>query len=465
MRFWATSERRWTTTSGSPASSTRRSTRTRAARSRTSPSSTRWRRAARRRRSTASRTSSSRRRPRSSRAREPADPRHRRHGQADHREPRPRYDHQHPLRNAEPLHSLRPLRPRPLRGGGRLPRLSRLHPPRQAASSGRASRPTRGGASPRSACATRLRSSCRTSRTFPRASSRGSPSSTGRRSGSLAYLPLVIDDRAIGVLTVQSEARGAITTRHLTLMEALAPYVAIAVENSLIHDRLETLNRAIRGEKEELEKAAVSITHLANHDPLTGLPNRRLLFELLQNTFAVARAQRHQGRLDLRRPRRLQADQRQARPPGGRQGPRRRSPSAFAQCSERRTPSRGSAATSSSPSSRRSGTRRTSPSPRGRYSRSAANPSRVEGEECRVGFSMGIAVFPDDGDSIEAIVSAADEAMYRVKRAYQERLRLRRRPSPGSTRRSLTGQAKGRDNLRPRSQGRKSWHPRHQKSL
>ena len=39
--------------------------------------------------------------------------------------------------------------------------------------------PTRAGASPRSACATRLRSSCRTSRTFPRASSRGSPSSTG----------------------------------------------------------------------------------------------------------------------------------------------------------------------------------------------------------------------------------------------------------------------------------------------
>ena len=29
---------------------------------------------------------------------------------------------------------------------------------------------------------------------------------------------------------------------------------------------------------------------------------------------------------------------------------------------------------------------------------------------------MGIAVFPDDGDSIETIMSAADEAMYRVKR-------------------------------------------------
>ena len=43
-------------------------------------------------------------------------------------------------------------------------------------------------------------------------------------------------------------------------------------------------------------------------------------------------------------------------------------------------------------------------------------PIMVEGAECRVGFSMGIAVFPDDGDSIEAIMSAADDAMYRVKR-------------------------------------------------
>jgi diguanylate cyclase (GGDEF)-like protein len=42
-------------------------------------------------------------------------------------------------------------------------------------------------------------------------------------------------------------------------------------------------------------------------------------------------------------------------------------------------------------------------------------PLVIEGDRCRVGFSMGIALFPDDGDSIELIVNAADAAMYRVK--------------------------------------------------
>ena len=40
-------------------------------------------------------------------------------------------------------------------------------------------------------------------------------------------------------------------------------------------------------------------------------------------------------------------------------------------------------------------------------------PLKIEGSRCRVGFSMGIALFPDDGDTIELIVNAADAAMYR----------------------------------------------------
>ena len=43
-------------------------------------------------------------------------------------------------------------------------------------------------------------------------------------------------------------------------------------------------------------------------------------------------------------------------------------------------------------------------------------PFMVEGATCMVGVSMGIAGFPDDGSSMERVVSAADAAMYRVKR-------------------------------------------------
>ena len=43
-------------------------------------------------------------------------------------------------------------------------------------------------------------------------------------------------------------------------------------------------------------------------------------------------------------------------------------------------------------------------------------PFFVDGTRCLVGLSMGIAVFPDDGSSIERVVSSADAAMYVVKR-------------------------------------------------
>ena len=43
-------------------------------------------------------------------------------------------------------------------------------------------------------------------------------------------------------------------------------------------------------------------------------------------------------------------------------------------------------------------------------------PHRLAGEERNVGTSIGIAAYPDDGDSGEAVIKAADEAMYFVKK-------------------------------------------------
>ncbi len=243
----------------------------------------------------------------------------------------------------------------------------------------------------------------------------GEPIHYGPPAGSLMFLPLVIDDRAIGLLTVQSERRSAITSRHLTLVEALAPYVAIAVENSLIHDRLEALNHAIRGEKEELEKAAVSITHLANHDPLTGLPNRRLLFELLQKTFDIAR--RSGTKVGV-----IYIDLDDFKPINDRLGHLAGDRALVAIAERLRAMLRASDTVA-----RVGGDEFVAVLASVRDVQDIAlaakkileecgQPLSVEGNVCTVGFSMGIAVFPDDGDAIEPIVNAADAAMYRVKR-------------------------------------------------
>jgi diguanylate cyclase (GGDEF)-like protein len=111
----------------------------------------------------------------------------------------------------------------------------------------------------------------------------------GKSTQSIVCIPLAIEDRSIGVLTIQNYKAHAYSPRHLGLLEALAPYIAIAVENALIHDRLEELNKALSVEKRRLERATLKISHLANHDSLTGLPNRRLLFELAGKALESAR--------------------------------------------------------------------------------------------------------------------------------------------------------------------------------
>ncbi len=243
----------------------------------------------------------------------------------------------------------------------------------------------------------------------------GEPIHYGPPAGSLMFLPLVIDDRAMGVLNIQSQSRGALTPRHLALVEALAPYVAIAVENSLIHDRLETMNRAIRGEKEELEKAAVTITHLANHDPLTGLPNRRLLFELLQKTFDIAT--RNGAKVGV-----IYIDLDDFKPINDKLGHAAGDRALVAVADRLRVMLRASDTVARVGGDEFVAVLATVKD-RDDITQAAAKileeggmPFTIDGTPCKVGFSMGIAVFPDDGASIERIVSAADAAMYGVKR-------------------------------------------------
>jgi diguanylate cyclase (GGDEF)-like protein len=242
----------------------------------------------------------------------------------------------------------------------------------------------------------------------------GEPIHYGPASGSIIFLPLVIDDRSIGLVTVQSTTRSALNSRHLVLVETLAPYVAIAVENSLIHEKLDAMNRSIRGEKEELEKETATITHLANHDPLTGLPNRRLLFELLQKTFEIAR--RSGTKVGV-----LYIDLDNFKPINDRFGHFAGDHALVAVAERLKAMLRASDTVA-----RVGGDEFVAVlgSAKGRDDVAAAaqkildecaEPFSIEGHPYKVSLSMGIAIYPDDGDTIERIVSAADAAMYRIK--------------------------------------------------
>jgi signal transduction histidine kinase/ligand-binding sensor domain-containing protein len=70
------------------------------------------------------------------------------------------------------------------------------------------------------------------------------PPVAGKPVASIIYLPLMHQDRVIGVVTAQSFRKHAYTEYHLNILRNLATYVAIALENADAYRRLtETLDR------------------------------------------------------------------------------------------------------------------------------------------------------------------------------------------------------------------------------
>jgi len=236
----------------------------------------------------------------------------------------------------------------------------------------------------------------------------------GKPGLSFLYLPLSIEKKVIGVLTVQSYSKESYTDQHLRFLTALAPFAAIAVENALIHVRVEELNRELQGEKEQLERATHQISYLANHDSLTGLPNRRLLFELLRKSFDLAR--RSGSKVGI-----IYVDLDDFKPINDKFG-HLAGDRALVEISERLQ----SVLRASDTVARVGGDEFVAVlnHVRGKGDvESAARkvlevcdaPLEFLGESCRIGASMGIAMFPDDGDSLEALVHCADSAMYTIK--------------------------------------------------
>ncbi len=114
---------------------------------------------------------------------------------------------------------------------------------------------------------------------------------TARDCRSIVFIPLEVDARIVGVLTVQSHRRNMYNSEKMAILRLLAPYIAVALDNARKLNTIQELNRALEAEKDELEDAYRRIAHMANHDILTGLPNRRLLVELLHEHIPLARRQ------------------------------------------------------------------------------------------------------------------------------------------------------------------------------
>lgn len=84
------------------------------------------------------------------------------------------------------------------------------------------------------------------------------PPAVGKEPESLIYLPLIISDRPVGVITVQSFLKNAYSEYHLNMLKSLAVYVAIALENAEAY-------RQIHFQKEEIQKSSQKMRASINY--------------------------------------------------------------------------------------------------------------------------------------------------------------------------------------------------------
>jgi diguanylate cyclase (GGDEF)-like protein/PAS domain S-box-containing protein len=178
------------------------------------------------------------------------------------------------------------------------------------------------------------------------------------------------------------------------------------------HRLFTAILRDISERKENEER----IRRLAHHDNLTGLPNRNLLNDRMNH--ALARVKRHGGRMAV-----LYVDLDKFKPINDTLG-HEAGDHVLREVSRRLA----SCVRSSDTIARVGGDEFVVVVEEIARSNEAALvarkiieslscPIRYESHDCLIGASIGVAVFPDDGASMEEVCKAADIAMYRVKHA------------------------------------------------
>lgn len=69
---------------------------------------------------------------------------------------------------------------------------------------------------------------------------------------SMLYTPLIVSDRVVGVLSVQSRHKNAYRQVHLDMLQTLAAYAAVSLDNAMAYKRLEETLRELRDTQEQL---------------------------------------------------------------------------------------------------------------------------------------------------------------------------------------------------------------------
>ncbi|WP_229489812.1 two-component regulator propeller domain-containing protein [Pseudoduganella namucuonensis] len=69
---------------------------------------------------------------------------------------------------------------------------------------------------------------------------------------SMLYTPLIVNDRVVGILSVQSRAKNAYRQVHLDMLQTLAAHAAVSLDNAMAYQRLEETLRELRDTQDQL---------------------------------------------------------------------------------------------------------------------------------------------------------------------------------------------------------------------
>jgi signal transduction histidine kinase/ligand-binding sensor domain-containing protein/DNA-binding response OmpR family regulator/HPt (histidine-containing phosphotransfer) domain-containing protein len=89
----------------------------------------------------------------------------------------------------------------------------------------------------------------------PRATLQRVDGSAGSVAASAMYVPLIVKDRVMGVLSVQSVDKNAYRQVHLDMLQTLAAHAAVALDNARAYRRLEEMEKQVRLNTDELALA------------------------------------------------------------------------------------------------------------------------------------------------------------------------------------------------------------------
>jgi diguanylate cyclase (GGDEF)-like protein len=94
--------------------------------------------------------------------------------------------------------------------------------------------------------------------------------------------PLVVQEKLLGVLTIQARSPHAYGERELLVFRTLAAYAAVALSNAAAYRELDAANNQLR-------RAEAELRALAATDSLTGIPNRRSFVSAAQAELSRSR--------------------------------------------------------------------------------------------------------------------------------------------------------------------------------